>query len=342
MGYTKIIRRGQLEQLDYYQNIVDKFNSEYGDETLKIEIIKNDISSYFEIIVNKDIELDYESAFENMLADERYLNPENPYDKEYPFSRKKFVEEYEKSQKYGVAYTEYKEGLLEGKYVELIDTDSPFRLEKSPELRNGNVKQRDDGSAYIAYYDSDGTIERIYSAPVEAVGMNQQSKLFFAEDLEGYKILANEFNRINGETIAQIFGDDENGYHLYMDPNWTNVPGFYDRFSMLQNAIACDYHPALTKVEALRYIKSEDMRTEYMQNPSREVLTKIFDIHIENVKEKNEEENQEVEEHIVTPKEIAEADMEKQLTTTELTGFQKFIQKLKELKDKIFGDGSEK
>ena len=268
---------GEMEYKEYYQDIVDKFNLKYGSSILTIEDVEHPIlGKSFKIVVAESVDLDYQSAFDDIVADVRFNNPDNPYDKEYPFLRKEFVEEYEKAQKYGVTYTEYSEGFLQGKFVELVDVDSPFRLEKSEEERKGNIQQRDDGSCYIAYYDSDGTIGRIYYAPKEAAGLSRVSHLFFQSNMKGYQILVDEFNKTNGENIAQILGNDKDGYYVYMDPNWTYSPEFYDRFSMLQNAVAQDYHPDLIKAELLNYIQSEEMRQKYMENPSRELLLDIF------------------------------------------------------------------
>lgn len=268
---------GKMQDKSYYQGIVDNFNLKYGSSILTIEDVDHPIfGKSFKIVVAESIDIDYQSAFDDVMADVRFNNPDNPYDTEYPFLRKEFVEEYEKAQKYGVTYTEYREGFLQGKFVEPANVDTPFRLEKAEEECKGNVSQRDDGSCYIAYYDSDGTLERVYSAPKEAAGLNQVSHLFFDSDMEGYQMLIDEFNRTNNENIAQILGNAEKGYHVYMDPNWSSSPEFYERFSKLQNAIAKDYHPDLTKAELLSYIKSEEMRQKYMENPSRELLLDIF------------------------------------------------------------------
>lgn len=268
---------GKMEYKEYYQGIVDKFNLKYGSSILTIEDVEHPIlGKSFKIVVAESADLDYQSAFDDVVADVRFDTPDNPYDKEYPFLRKDFVKKYEKAQKYGVTYTEYSKGFLEGKFVELANVDTPFRLEKSEEERKGNIQQRDDGSCYMAYYDSDGTLERIYSAPKEAAGLSQVSHLFFDSDMEGYQMLIDEFNRTNNENIARILGNAKEGYHVYMDPNWTHSPEFYERFSNLQNAIAKNYHPDLTKANLLSYIQSEEMRQKYMENPSRELLLDIF------------------------------------------------------------------
>jgi len=268
---------GQIEDKEYYQGIVDKFNLKYGSSILTIEDVEHPIlGKSFKIVVAQSIDIDYQSAFDDVVADVRFNNPDNPDDTKYPFLRKEFVEQYEKAQKYGVTYTEYRKGFLEGKFVEPAKVDTPFRLKKSEEERKGNIQQRDDGSCYIAYYDSDGTLERIYSAPKEAAGLSQTSRLFFEAEKEGYQILVDEFNKTNGENIAQILGNGKGGYHVYMDPNWTSSPEFYRTFLNLENAIALDFHPNLTKAELLSYIQSEEMRQKYMESPSRELLLDIF------------------------------------------------------------------
>lgn len=271
------IYSGQIQDKQYYQGIVDQFNLKYGSSILKIEDVDHPVSGKkFEIVVAESIDMDYEYAFNDILADVRFNNPDNPYDTKYPFLREEFVKEYQNAQKYGVTYMEYHKGFLEGKYVYPTNEDTPFRLEKSEEDCKGNVLQRDDGSCYIAYYESDGTLERICSAPKEAAGLSQVSHLFFDSDMEGYQILIDEFNSTNNENIAQILGNAEEGYHVYMSPNWVHSPEFYDKFSNLQNAIAKNYHPDITKAKILRYIQSEEMRKKYMENPSRELLLDIF------------------------------------------------------------------
>ncbi len=267
---------GEWEDVSYYQSIVDAFNAKYGTSVLAIKENKNDYSHRLEVVVNESVDFDCKSAFEEVMAEIRFNNPENPYDTKYPFLRKDFVHDYEKAQQYGVSYTEYKEGFIKGKFVEPANTDTPFRLEKSEEEQKGNVMQRDDGSCYRAYYDSDGNLERIYSVPSEAVGLNQSSRLFFEKDKVGYQMLVDEFNKVNGQNVAQIFGNEKDGYHVYMDPNWSSSPEFYEIFLNLENAIALDYHPNLTKAQLLSYIQSEEMREKYMENPSRELLLDIF------------------------------------------------------------------
>lgn len=285
MDIGEVVYSGQIEDKKYYQDIMYKFNLKYGSSILTMEDVEHPIlGKGFKIIVAESIDIDYQSVFDDVMAEVRFNNPDNPYDSKYPFLRKEFIEKYEKAQKYGVTYTEYSKGFLEGKFVEPAKVDNPFRLEKSEEKCKGNVKQRDDGSCYIAYYDSDGTLERIYSAPKEAAGLSQVSNLFFDSDMEGYKILIDEFNRINNENIAQILGNDDEGYHVFMNPNWTNSPEFYKRFSNLQNAIAKDYHSDFTKAELLSYIQSEEMRQKYMENPSRELLLDIFHSKTQNKK----------------------------------------------------------
>lgn len=285
MDIGEVVYSGQIEDKKYYQDIMYKFNLKYGSSILTMEDVEHPIlGKGFKIIVAESIDIDYQSVFDDVMAEVRFNNPDNPYDSKYPFLRKEFIEKYEKAQKYGVTYTEYSKGFLEGKFVEPAKVDNPFRLEKSEEKCKGNVKQRDDGSCYIAYYDSDGTLERIYSAPKEAAGLSQVSNLFFDSDMEGYKILIDEFNRINNENIAQILGNDDEGYHVFMNPNWTNSPEFYKRFSNLQNAIAKDYHSDFTKAELLSYIQSEEMRQKYMKNPSRELLLDIFHSKTQNKK----------------------------------------------------------
>lgn len=285
MDIGEVVYSGQIEDKKYYQDIMYKFNLKYGSSILTMEDSEHPIlGKGFKIIVAESIDIDYQSVFDDVMAEVRFNNPDNPYDIKYPFLRKEFVEKYKKAQKYGVTYTEYSKGFLEGKFVEPAKVDNPFRLEKSEEKCKGNVKQRDDGSCYIAYYDSDGTLERIYSAPKEAAGLSQVSNLFFDSDMEGYKILIDEFNRINNENIAQILGNDDEGYHVFMNPNWINSPEFYKKFSNLQNAIAKDYHSDFTKAELLSYIQSEEMRQRYMENPSRELLLDIFHSKIQNKK----------------------------------------------------------
>ena len=61
-----------------------------------------------------------------------------------------------------------------------------------------------------------------------------------------------------------------------MNPNWTKSPEFKKVFLNLENAIALDYHPNLTKAELLSYIQTEEMREKYMKSPSRELLLDIF------------------------------------------------------------------
>lgn len=268
---------GEMQDKEYYQGIVDKFNLKYGSSILKIEDVEHPIlGKSFKIVVAESMDIDYETAFEDVMADIRFNNPDNPYDKRYPSLRKEFVEKYEKSQKYGVTYMEYSKGFLEGKFVEPANVDTPFRLEKSEEECKGNVQQRDDGSCYVAYYDSDGTLERTYPAPKEAAGLDQSSRLFFEKNKEGYQILVDEFNKINGENIAQVLGNEKDGYHVYMNPNWTRSPEFHRIFLSLENTIALDYHPDLTKAELLSYIQSEEMRQKYMESPSRDLLLDIF------------------------------------------------------------------
>lgn len=133
---------GEWEDVSYYQSIVDAFNAKYGTSVLAIKENKNDYSHRFEVVVNESVDFDCKSAFEEVMAEIRFNNPENPYDTKYPFLRKDFVHDYEKAQQYGVSYTEYKEGFIKGKFVELANTDTPFRLEKSEEEQKGNVMQR--------------------------------------------------------------------------------------------------------------------------------------------------------------------------------------------------------
>lgn len=305
MNIGESVYFGDLDDISYYQSIVDEFNSKYGDSILTIKEMKSDYFQRFEVVVNESVDFDCKSAFEDIMADVRFNDPENPYDKKYPFLRQEFVSEYETAKKYGVTYTEYKDGFIKGKFVEPVDVDSPFRLEKFKEKCKGNVKQRDDGSCYIAYYDSDGNLERIYSAPEDSAGLNQSSRLFFEEDKEGYQILVDEFNRVNGEKIAQILGDEEEGYHVYMNPNWTNSPEFYETFLNLENAIALDYHPDLTKAVLLRYIKSDEMREKYMKNPSRDLLLEIF--------------HSQTHDKSITPVEALESALRAEITTDKTT-----------------------
>ena len=85
-----------------------------------------------------------------------------------------------------------------------------------------------------------------------------------------------KYKRVMYEIIAQIFENEKDGYYIYMNPNWTKSPEFKKVFLNLENAIALDYHPNLTKAELLSYIQTEEMREKYMKSPSRELLLDIF------------------------------------------------------------------
>ena len=85
-----------------------------------------------------------------------------------------------------------------------------------------------------------------------------------------------KYKRVMYEIIAQIFENEKDGYYIYMNPNWTKSPEFKKVFLNLENVIALDYHPNLTKAELLSYIQTEEMREKYMKSPSRELLLDIF------------------------------------------------------------------
>lgn len=205
-------------------------------------------------------------------AMERYNNPNNPYDTEYPFLRKEFEKSYENSLKFGVPYAEYEEGYLEGKYVIPSELESPFAL---------SDKGLDDSKSVVLdskliYRDEDGNVERIYPAPAEANGLRSMGRIFFDSNYEGYQTLVNMFNKIYGDEFAQIYSNPfDDSYGVYVDPVGTGGD-FSERYLTLENAIALNYHPSLTKVELLPFIHSEEDRESYMKNPSAEKLIEIF------------------------------------------------------------------
>ena len=212
----------------------------------------------------KDIK--YYSRIEN--AEERYKNLNNPYDTEYPFLRRGFEELYRNSIRLGIPFSKYYKGYFEGKYVIPSRLSSPFirgTVDSEDVIENGQE----------IYRGSEGRIDRIYRVAEEANGLCVRSRSFYEDRYDNYQTLVNFFNAVNGEGFAKIVKKDEDSYYVCMSPIGTGGE-FEERIISLENAIALDYHPPLTKVELLPYIRSIVDREFYMEDPSADMIIDIF------------------------------------------------------------------
>ena len=148
------------------------------------------------------------------------------------------------------------------------------------------VTEGQEGMGRISYYDSDGTLERSYSAPGSMIGRKSVGGNFFTSDLRGMERLVARYNAVNGEdfmVIAPAHGRfirtdlDGNPMSVYMKSDGVSDGKFQSMFRMNSALLEGKRHWEHFRDAIESQIVDEADRERFRSNPSAELAVEIFD-----------------------------------------------------------------